>query len=90
MFRAQSNIFDDVVVKATDENLTNENWEYILVRSAFARCWAATWAHVATIARSTIMRLSTPTHANVANSLRRMYATKSDRPTRAPKMPSPP
>jgi hypothetical protein len=31
MFRAQSNIFDDVVVKATDENLTSENWEYILV-----------------------------------------------------------
>jgi signal transducing adaptor molecule len=33
MFRAQSNIFDDVVVKATDENLTSENWEYILVWS---------------------------------------------------------
>jgi hypothetical protein len=32
MFRAQSNMFDDVVVKATDENLTSENWEYILVR----------------------------------------------------------
>jgi hypothetical protein len=32
MFRAQGNIFDDVVVKATDENLTSENWEYILVR----------------------------------------------------------
>ena len=32
MFRAQSNIFDDVVVKSTDENLTSENWEYILVR----------------------------------------------------------
>jgi hypothetical protein len=32
MFRAQSNIFDDVVVKATDENLTSENWEYILVQ----------------------------------------------------------
>jgi hypothetical protein len=31
MFRAQGNIFDDVVVKATDENLTSENWEYILV-----------------------------------------------------------
>ena len=31
MFRAQSNVFDDVVVKATDENLTSENWEYILV-----------------------------------------------------------
>ncbi|EMD88616.1 hypothetical protein COCC4DRAFT_72035 [Bipolaris maydis ATCC 48331] len=30
MFRGQSNIFDDVVVKATDENLTSENWEYIL------------------------------------------------------------
>ena len=30
MFRAQSNVFDDVVVKATDENLTSENWEYIL------------------------------------------------------------
>lgn len=32
MFRAQGNLFDDVVVKATDENLTSENWEYILVR----------------------------------------------------------
>ncbi|KAH7069886.1 class E vacuolar protein-sorting machinery protein HSE1 [Paraphoma chrysanthemicola] len=30
MFRAQSNVFDDVVTKATDENLTSENWEYIL------------------------------------------------------------
>lgn len=30
MFRAQSNVFDDVVGKATDENLTSENWEYIL------------------------------------------------------------
>jgi hypothetical protein len=48
MFRAQSNIFDDVVVKATDENLTSENWEYILVRSALARPWAASWAVVAT------------------------------------------
>jgi hypothetical protein len=31
MFRAQANAFDDAVVKATDENLTSENWEYILV-----------------------------------------------------------
>ncbi|MCJ1406282.1 ESCRT-0 subunit protein hse1 [Ptychographa xylographoides] len=30
MFRAQQNIFDDAVAKATDENLTSENWEYIL------------------------------------------------------------
>ncbi|KAI9738821.1 MAG: ESCRT-0 subunit protein hse1, partial [Cirrosporium novae-zelandiae] len=30
MFRAQQNVFDDVVAKATDENLTSENWEYIL------------------------------------------------------------
>ncbi|KAF1809720.1 hypothetical protein P152DRAFT_146152 [Eremomyces bilateralis CBS 781.70] len=30
MFRAQPNAFDDVVVKATDENLTSENWELIL------------------------------------------------------------
>jgi hypothetical protein len=37
MFRAQSNIFDDVVVKATDENLTSENWEYILVRLSQSR-----------------------------------------------------
>jgi len=37
MFRAQSNIFDDVVVKATDENLTSENWEYILVRPSSSR-----------------------------------------------------
>jgi len=48
MFRAQSNIFDDVVVKATDENLTSENWEYILVWSALAMPWAASWADVAT------------------------------------------
>ena len=33
MFRAQSNIFDEAVVKATDENLTSENWEFILVWS---------------------------------------------------------
>jgi hypothetical protein len=40
MFRAQSNIFDDAVTKATDENLTSENWEYILVRpfSSYALC----------------------------------------------------
>ncbi|KAF2641093.1 hypothetical protein P280DRAFT_548864 [Massarina eburnea CBS 473.64] len=30
MFRAQTNVFDDAVVKATDENLTSENWEFIL------------------------------------------------------------
>ena len=30
MFRAQQNIFDDAVAKATDENLTSENWEFIL------------------------------------------------------------
>ncbi|KAL9639134.1 MAG: hypothetical protein Q9204_001241 [Flavoplaca sp. TL-2023a] len=30
MFRAQQNAFDEVVAKATDENLTSENWEYIL------------------------------------------------------------
>ena len=49
MFRAQSNIFDDVVVKATDENLTSENWEYILVRyhpleqtRYSASCWSIT------------------------------------------------
>ncbi len=30
MFRTQQNIFDDAVGKATDENLTSENWEYIL------------------------------------------------------------
>ncbi|KAJ5129695.1 VHS subgroup [Penicillium bovifimosum] len=30
MFRAQQNQFDDAVAKATDENLTSENWEYIL------------------------------------------------------------
>ncbi|EER23789.1 Variant SH3 domain containing protein [Coccidioides posadasii C735 delta SOWgp] len=30
MFRAQQNAYDDIVAKATDENLTSENWEYIL------------------------------------------------------------
>jgi signal transducing adaptor molecule len=30
MFRAQQNSFDDAVAKATDENLTSENWELIL------------------------------------------------------------
>ncbi|ETN39136.1 uncharacterized protein HMPREF1541_05359 [Cyphellophora europaea CBS 101466] len=30
MFRAQQNTFDDAIAKATDENLTSENWEYIL------------------------------------------------------------
>ncbi|KAK5048298.1 hypothetical protein LTR84_005968 [Exophiala bonariae] len=30
MFRAQQNIFDEAVAKATDENLTSENWELIL------------------------------------------------------------
>ncbi|KAI9887739.1 MAG: ESCRT-0 subunit protein hse1 [Watsoniomyces obsoletus] len=30
MFRAQQNPFDEAVAKATDENLTSENWEYIM------------------------------------------------------------
>lgn len=30
MFRAQQNIFDEVIAKATDENLTSENWEYMM------------------------------------------------------------
>ncbi|KAI9794632.1 MAG: ESCRT-0 subunit protein hse1 [Peltula sp. TS41687] len=30
MFRAQQNPYDDAVAKATDENLTSENWEYIM------------------------------------------------------------
>ncbi|KAH0009198.1 SH3 domain protein, partial [Aureobasidium melanogenum] len=30
MFRAQANTFDEVVTKATDENLTSENWALIL------------------------------------------------------------
>ncbi|KAF2719182.1 hypothetical protein K431DRAFT_340156 [Polychaeton citri CBS 116435] len=30
MFRTQANPMDDLVGKATDENLTSENWEYIL------------------------------------------------------------
>ena len=50
MFRAQQNAFDDAVgklqhfrapsthlhlaAKATDENLTSENWEYILASEA--------------------------------------------------------
>ncbi|KAI9888923.1 MAG: ESCRT-0 subunit protein hse1 [Vezdaea aestivalis] len=30
MFRAQQNAFDEAVAKATDENLTSENWELIM------------------------------------------------------------
>lgn len=30
MFRTQLNAFDEIVAKATDENLTSENWEYIM------------------------------------------------------------
>jgi len=30
MFRTQANPFDDVVAKATDENLTSENWEFMM------------------------------------------------------------
>ncbi|KAJ5832853.1 hypothetical protein N7474_001164 [Penicillium riverlandense] len=30
MFRTPQSAFDDAVAKATDENLTSENWEYIL------------------------------------------------------------
>lgn len=30
MFRTQQNAYDEAVAKATDENLTSENWEYIL------------------------------------------------------------
>ncbi|KAH0562744.1 hypothetical protein GP486_002593 [Trichoglossum hirsutum] len=37
MFRTQQNVFDDVVAKATDENLTSENWEYILLANALSQ-----------------------------------------------------
>ncbi|KAI9681857.1 MAG: ESCRT-0 subunit protein hse1 [Trizodia sp. TS-e1964] len=30
MFRAQQNAFDEAVAKSTDENLTSENWEFIM------------------------------------------------------------
>lgn len=30
MFRTQQNAFDEIIAKATDENLTSENWEYIM------------------------------------------------------------
>lgn len=30
MFRTQTNEFDEVIAKATDENLTSENWEYMM------------------------------------------------------------
>lgn len=30
MFRAPQNPYDEIVAKATDENLTSENWEYIM------------------------------------------------------------
>ncbi|RKF77344.1 Class E vacuolar protein-sorting machinery protein HSE1 [Golovinomyces cichoracearum] len=30
MFRAAQNPYDEIVAKATDENLTSENWEYII------------------------------------------------------------
>ena len=74
MFRAQSNIFDDVVVKATDENLTSENWEYILVRAVLGgRCRAY---H------------RDPNIALLLTSCCRMYATRSGPRTRALKMPS--
>jgi hypothetical protein len=86
MFRAQSNIFDDVVVKATDENLTSENWEYILVRTLLATPWAASWTDVAINVQPTTMPLLKPTAVHLTNSLHRMYATRSDRPTPAPKM----
>lgn len=50
MFRAQGNIFDEVVVKATDENLTSENWEYILVRHILRASTAS-----ATLSRSSAL-----------------------------------
>lgn len=95
MFRAQSNIFDDVVVKATDENLTSENWEYILVRTSSLRwLWsvlrqglngaslcAASWQHDASTMPISSYRASLTEYF-------RMFATKSALPTQAPKMPS--
>jgi hypothetical protein len=87
MFRAQSNIFDDVVVKATDENLTSENWEYILVRSALLGSLVAHSTHGALYPHIAPLHL----HAcwiprALLTESDRMYATKSDLPTRAPKM----
>jgi hypothetical protein len=67
MFRAQSNIFDDVVVKATDENLTSENWEYILVR-LFRYCAFGRWRAPGACPRSHHL----PSPPNVAPS----YQTK--------------
>ncbi|KAL9603840.1 MAG: hypothetical protein Q9219_000949 [cf. Caloplaca sp. 3 TL-2023] len=37
MFRTQQNAFDDAVAKATDENLTSENWEYILLANSLSQ-----------------------------------------------------
>lgn len=68
MFRAQSNIFDDVVVKATDENLTSENWEYILVwLPSYGAVWLCGMVYACkltgTILRLRIIPLATATVA---------------------------
>lgn len=88
MFRAQTNAFDDVVVKATDENLTSENWEYILVSASFASYpygWALLAASRAARARESLFR-----HIVMLTARCRTYAIKSPLRTLEPKMPWPP
>lgn len=90
MFRAQSNIFDDVVVKATDENLTSENWEYILVRPApfHSASHAHGAPHKALSREVAALLLQDPTTTQVVYSLpnHRMYAIKLEPLTAAQKM----
>lgn len=91
MFRAQTNAFDDVVLKATDENLTSENWEYILVRrtrthASGARIHAVGGLYLYLVKCSNFQGASSI--IPMLTSSRRMYATRWAPPILAPKMPS--
>jgi hypothetical protein len=89
MFRAQSNIFDDVVVKATDENLTSENWEYILVCSVISERPARRvdgWRDLRALGHFNCTLGDSSCSWSLADQIYRMCATKSGLLIRVPKM----
>jgi hypothetical protein len=91
MFRAQGNIFDEVVVKATDENLTSENWEYILVRHILLSPRMTTASSRISVSGCSVTFAG---HGHMTEPIltfpHRMYATKLARPTLAHSKPSRP
>jgi hypothetical protein len=90
MFRAQTNAFDDAIFKATDENLTSENWEYILVRFTLHLLQGVLAFLLEICYGLRILQIVEPLARPGLTGQRRMYATKWALRTQAQKMLSPP